>query len=75
MFTMLTNGFNVNELKLNFTGSARLSSGKTMEDSGIDLNAVEIKETELGLYATYIYKADQFKDTFVTFFLFKTCSY
>ena len=59
---MLTNGFNVNELKLKFTGSARLSSGKTMEDSGIDLNAVEIKETELGLYATYIYKADQFKE-------------
>ena len=32
------------------------------EDSGFDLKAVEIKETELGIYATYIYKADQFEE-------------
>lgn len=88
-----TNGFNVNELKLTFTGSARLSSGITMEDvrrcslditlkdyssqeektympvmgngwedSGFDLSTVEVKETELGIYATYVYKVEQLKE-------------
>lgn len=96
-----TNGFNISELKLKFTGSACLSSGKTMEDisrcnlditlrdyssqeekiyfpvmengwedSGIDLNAVEVKETELGVYVTYVYKVDQLKeDQYVGFIL------
>lgn len=85
-----TNGFNINELNLKFTGTARLSSGKTMEDISrcnldiilrdyssqeektylpvmkngwedgrIDLKKVEVRETELGLYATYIYMVDQ----------------
>lgn len=88
-----TNGFNLNELKLKFTGSARLSSGITMEDisrcslditlrdySGqeekiylpamkngwedgrIDLKTIEVRETELGLYVTYIYKAEQLEE-------------
>ena len=32
------------------------------KDSGFDLTTVEVKETELGVYATYIYKVEQLKE-------------
>ena len=32
------------------------------EDSGFELNVVEVKETELGVYATYVYKVEQLKE-------------
>ena len=88
-----TNGFDVSELDLKFTGSAYLSSAQTMEDisrcslditlrdyssqeekvyqpmmandwkdSGFELNEVEVKETELGVYATYVYKNEQLEE-------------
>ena len=40
------------------------------EDSGFELGVVEVKETELGVYATYIYKADRLReDQYIGFIL------
>lgn len=32
------------------------------KDSGFELNEVEVKETELGVYATYVYKNEQLEE-------------
>ena len=43
------------------------------EDSGIDLKTVEVKETELGIYATYIYKVEALEeDQYIGFVLSDT---
>ena len=43
------------------------------EDSGFELDEVEVKETELGVYATYVYKIEQLReDQYIGFILSDT---